>query len=118
MPSAPSIRCELCGGTGRVAISLQRRIRTLDEVASIPKTGARSIPRTYRSPGLDLFTCSKKRERLEKDLRSAHRRIKLAMEQIAEITREIECIQGRIAGDERRRAGADRAAKSLVGAGK
>lgn len=107
MPEISHIRCEVCGGSGRVTVAPQRRLRTADDVKRIPRAQVRSVPPSYRSGRLDLFALATKRERLEKDLRNAHRQIKLAVEQIAEITREMQLIQGRIDKDEERGASAE-----------
>lgn len=112
MSSGSYVRCEVCGGTGRVTITPERRMRTMDDVRAIPRAQVRSIPTCYRSGRLDLFALAKKRERLEKDIRSAHKRLRTAAAQMVEITQEMARIQQRIDEGEQRSAGVERATKA------
>ena len=100
MPSVRRIRCQVCGGTGSVSLAPARRVRTVDDIAGMPKVQVRSIPLCYRSGRLDLFALSKRRERLQRDLHNAYKRTKVAMERIADITQEMERIQKRLNEEE------------------
>ena len=72
----------------------------LRDIRSIHSAGIRSIPKVQRSPHLELYTLSREKLRLEKEIYALDKRTNAAKRQLANILKRMEGLQKEVHQEE------------------